>query len=70
VKPIGKLDGNFMITNWEHQSKSAALPQRKRIWASCLPAALSHWLQGIYVRKCVGYPFFAYTNTQLRRVDK
>jgi hypothetical protein len=22
VKPIGKLDGNFMITNWEHQSKS------------------------------------------------
>jgi hypothetical protein len=76
VKPIGKLDENCMITNWEHQSKSgkksksAALPQRKRIWASCLPAALSHWLPGIYVRKCVGYPFFAYTNTQLRRVDK
>jgi hypothetical protein len=31
---------------------------------------LSHWLPGIYVRKCVGYPFFAYTHTQLRSVDK
>jgi len=86
VKPIGKLDGNFMITNREHQSKSskksksgnksksAPLPQRKRIRAfclpACLPAALSHWLPGIYVRKCVGYPFSAYTDTQLRSVDK
>ncbi len=76
VKPIEKLDGNFMITNWEHQSKSskksksAPLPKRKRIQASCLPAALSDWLPGIYVHKCVGYPFFAYTDTQLKRVDK